>query len=48
MKVQAIIGVGKPTVVVLINGGVIAIDWISENAPAILEAWYVNNGYESL
>ena len=37
---QAIIAIGKPTVVVLINGGVIAIDWISENSPAIIEAWY--------
>ena len=37
---QAIIAIGKPTVVVLINGGIIAIDWISENSPAIIEAWY--------
>ena len=31
---------GKPVVVVLINGGPVAIDWISENVPAIVEAWY--------
>ena len=37
---QAIISIGKPTVVVLINGGIIAIDWISEHSPAIIEAWY--------
>ena len=37
---QAIIGCGKPTVVVLINGGIIAIDWLSSNAPAIIEAFY--------
>jgi beta-glucosidase len=28
----------KPVVVVLINGGQLAIDWLSENAPAIIEA----------
>lgn len=27
-------------VVVLINGGQLAIDWLSVNAPAIVEAWY--------
>jgi hypothetical protein len=37
---EEIIALGKPTVVVLINGGIIAIDWLSANAPAILEAWY--------
>ena len=30
----------KPVVVVLINGGQLAIDWLAENAPAIIEAWY--------
>lgn len=37
---EEIIALGKPTVVVLINGGIIAIDWLSANAPAILESWY--------
>ena len=29
----------KPVVVVLINGGQLSIDWLSKNAPAIIEAW---------
>lgn len=37
--VQAIAAVGKPTVVVLINGRPLAITWIAENIPAIVEAW---------
>ncbi len=37
--VQAIAAVGKPTVVVLINGRPLSITWIAENIPAILEAW---------
>ena len=37
---QEIIGLGKPTVVVLINGGIIAVDWIVANSPAIIEAFY--------
>ncbi len=31
---------GKPTVLVLLNGSAIAFNWESENIPAILEAWY--------
>jgi beta-glucosidase len=31
---------GKPVVLVLINGGALALDWEVENIPAILEAWY--------
>jgi hypothetical protein len=30
----------KPVAVVLINGGQLAIDWLAEHAPAIVEAWY--------
>jgi len=30
---------GKPIVVVLINGRPLAVDWISKNIPAIIEAW---------
>jgi hypothetical protein len=33
------ISVGKPTVIVMINGGVISIDGLKESAPAILNAW---------
>ncbi len=30
----------KKVVVVMINGGQLSIDWLSANAPAIVEAWY--------
>jgi len=33
----------KPVVVVLMNGRPLNINWISENIPAILEAWYLGN-----
>ncbi len=36
-KVHAI---GKPTVLVLLNGSALAINWEKEHMPAILEAWY--------
>ena len=29
----------KPIVVVLVNGRPLAIEWLAENIPAILEAW---------
>ncbi|MBA7527417.1 Xylan 1,4-beta-xylosidase [subsurface metagenome] len=31
---------GKPVVLVLMNGSAISINWADENIPAILEAWY--------
>ncbi|WP_405209046.1 glycoside hydrolase family 3 C-terminal domain-containing protein [Aquimarina sp. LLG6339-5] len=31
---------GKPTILVLMNGSALAINWADENIPAILEAWY--------
>lgn len=31
---------GKPTVLVLLNGSAIAFNWEAEHIPAILEAWY--------
>lgn len=37
---QAIEQTGKPYVVVLMNGRPLAINWLDENAPAILEAWF--------
>ena len=37
--VQAIHATGKPTVVVLVNGRPLAIEWIAGNVPAILESW---------
>lgn len=36
---KAIIGLGKPVVLVLINGRPYAIPWLADNANAILEAW---------
>lgn len=38
--VAAIVKTGKPTVVVLMNGRPLTINWIAENAPAILETWF--------
>ncbi len=37
--VQAVHETGTPTVVVLINGRPLAIPWIAENIPAVVEAW---------
>jgi len=37
--VKAIHATGTPTVVVLINGRALTINWIDRNVPAILEAW---------
>jgi beta-glucosidase len=31
---------GKPVVLVLLNGGALAVNWAAEHLPAILEAWY--------
>ena len=36
-KIQAL---GKPTIVVLMNGSALAVNWATDNVPAILEAWY--------
>ena len=36
-KVKAL---GKPTVLVLMNGSALAVNWADKNIPAILEAWY--------
>ena len=38
--VKAVIAIGKPTVVVLMNGRPLTINWIADNAPAILETWF--------
>jgi beta-glucosidase len=37
--VQKVYATGTPTVVVLINGRPLAIPWLKENIPAIVEAW---------
>jgi beta-glucosidase len=38
--IKAIQATGKPTVVVLLNGRPLTINWIAENTPAILESWF--------
>lgn len=37
---EAIHAIGKPMIVVLINGSALAVNWCQENVPAIIEAWY--------
>ncbi|SEQ04728.1 beta-glucosidase [Hyunsoonleella jejuensis] len=36
-KIQSL---GKPTILVLLNGSALSINWENENIPAIIEAWY--------
>jgi len=38
---KAILETGKPTVILLINGRPITINYLQENAPAIIECWYL-------
>lgn len=38
---QAIYATGKPVVAVLMNGRPLTINWLDENVPAILEAWFL-------
>ena len=37
---QRIVALGKPTVLVLLNGSALAVNWADAHVPAILEAWY--------
>jgi beta-glucosidase len=37
---RQIYALGKPTVLVLLNGSAVAINWAAEHIPAIVEAWY--------
>ncbi|MDR2129642.1 MAG: glycoside hydrolase family 3 C-terminal domain-containing protein [Odoribacteraceae bacterium] len=47
--IRAIHATGKPTVLVLYNGGALAINWEAQNIPAIVEAWYPgSNGSEAI
>jgi len=39
--VRAVLAVGKPTVVFLVNSGPLAINYVAESAPAILEGFYL-------
>ncbi len=38
--IKEIHGLGKPIVLVLLNGSALAVNWEKENIPAVLEAWY--------
>jgi beta-glucosidase len=38
---RAVFATGKPVVTVLMNGRPLAIDWLSQSAPAILESWFL-------
>ncbi|MCF8381026.1 MAG: glycoside hydrolase family 3 C-terminal domain-containing protein [Bacteroidales bacterium] len=38
--IKKIYAIGKPTVLVMLNGSAVAINWENENLPAIVEAWY--------
>ncbi|HEY3935205.1 MAG TPA: glycoside hydrolase family 3 C-terminal domain-containing protein [Gemmatimonadales bacterium] len=37
---QRVMALGKPTVLVLLNGSALAVNWASTHVPAIVEAWY--------
>jgi beta-glucosidase len=37
--VEAVVATGTPTVVVLVNGRPLALPWIAEHVPAVVEAW---------
>ncbi len=37
---KAIVATGKPVVLVLMNGGALAVNWAQANVGAIVEAWY--------
>jgi beta-glucosidase len=37
---ERIVALGKPTVLVLLNGSAVAVNWAQDHVPAILEAWY--------
>ncbi len=38
--VKAVVATGKPVVLILVNGRSLAIEWIAENVPAIIETWF--------
>ncbi len=37
---EAVVGTGKPVVLVLLNGRPLNLSWASQHVPSILEAWY--------
>jgi beta-glucosidase len=38
--IKKIVAVGKPVILVLINGSALSINWENENIPGIVETWY--------
>lgn len=38
--IKKIHAIGKPTIMVMLNGSAVAINWEKDHIPAILEAWY--------
>jgi len=38
--IKKIYALGKPTILVLLNGSALAINWENKNIPSIIEAWY--------
>ncbi len=42
--IKKIYGLNKPTVLVLLSGSAVAVNWANGNIPAILEAWYPGEG----
>lgn len=38
--IRDVAALGRPTVLVLLNGSALAVNWAARNVPAILEAWY--------
>lgn len=41
--VRSVQAIGKPTVVVLMNGRPLAIPWIAEHVPAVVESWFLGS-----
>jgi beta-glucosidase len=37
---EAVAALGKPTILVLLNGSALAVNWAAERLPAVIEAWY--------
>ncbi len=37
---ERVVALGKPTVLVLLNGSALAVNWAQAHVPAIVEAWY--------
>ncbi len=38
--IKKIHSIGKPVIIVLLNGSAVSVNWENENIPAIIEAWY--------